>query len=64
MFSFYSQNNKSNLWSIDFHKYETYHCLNQGTIYIVREVLQLNGGQLEDEAQNNNTWDRRHRQQR
>ena len=53
--SFYSQYRKSKLWCTDFHKYETYYCLNQGTIFVgehsflffvVREVLQLGGGKV------------------
>ena len=40
-FSYYSQNRKSNLWCIDFHKYETYHCLNKGTIFFGEHRLQF-----------------------
>ena len=57
---FIHKNRKSKFWCIDFHKYKTHNCLNQGTIfcwrtptltYVVREVLQLSGEQLEEEAQ-------------
>ena len=40
---------KFDRWCIDFHKYETYHCLNQEIISfflfaLVGEVFQLSGG--------------------
>ena len=40
-FSYYSQNRKSNIWCIDFHKCETCHCLNQGTIFAGERRLQF-----------------------
>ena len=54
---------KSNLWCIDFHKYETYYCLNQGTIFVGgRSLLFLSLGRssnlveekLEEMNNNNN----------
>ena len=60
-----SQNNKSNLWCIDFHKYETYHYLNRGTIFVGEcwgwgwggmGGVGVGWGQLEEEAQDNIDW--------
>ena len=62
---------KSNLWRIDFHKYETYYCLNQGIIFVGgRRLLFLSSvrsfnlveEKLEEKTNNNNTCGRRHSQ--
>ena len=71
-FLFFSQKKrKSNVWCIEFHKYETYHCIKQillanADFYLCCkggfsiECVCFGGWGVEEEADNNKTRSRRH----